>query len=350
MGQQSASIFVENVGVRYANGHTALYDVSFHLTGGMTCALVGVNGSGKSTLFKAIMGLVRPSSGEIKVAGLPIKQALKQNVVAYVPQSEEVDWQFPVSVYDVVMMGRYGHMGILRRPSAVDRQKVAVAMERVSISHLQDRQISELSGGQKKRVFLARALAQESKIILLDEPFTGVDVKTEKAIMELLVTLKDSGHLILVSTHNLGTIPEFCDQVVMINRTVLAVGATESTFTQANLQKVFGGVLRNIRLAGKDLHEDDDKRVVTILADDEIPAVFYGVQAGTPEHDTCPYDVAGADSRTSTHALSKQAQINLNQKIKAMPLTESQIAQADDSVQQFDPKAADKKTQRGDDD
>ena len=155
-----------------------------------------------------------------------------------------MDWQFPVSVYDVVMMGRYGYMNFLRVPSAKDKQKVQEAMERVSIAHLADRQIGELSGGQKKRVFLARSLAQESKIILLDEPFTGVDVKTENAIIELLKQLRDSGHLILVSTHNLSTVPSFCDQAVMINRTVLATGSIEQTFTPENLERVFGGVLR----------------------------------------------------------------------------------------------------------
>lgn len=298
----TASICVTDLNVRYANGHTALHDVNFSLSGGTTCALVGVNGSGKSTLFKSIMGLVKPQTGQILLCNLPINTALKQNLVAYVPQTEEVDWQFPVSVLDVVMMGRYGHMNFLRRPKAQDHQKVADAMTRVDISHLKDRQISELSGGQKKRVFLARALAQESKIILLDEPFTGVDVKTEKAIMTLLDDLRSEGHLILISTHNLGTIPEFCDQVVMINRTVLASGNTKDTFTQHNLEKVFGGVLRQIRLSGKDLHDDDDSRAVTILADDEVPAVFYGIHQGTPESTHCP----------ESSVASRIGQVNMN--------------------------------------
>ncbi|MPX21369.1 metal ABC transporter ATP-binding protein [Moraxella catarrhalis] len=270
------TISLDDISVRYNNGHTALYDVSLHLQGGTTCALVGINGSGKSTLFKVLMGLIKPQTGHVKLCDLTIAQALKKNLVAYVPQSEEVDWQFPVSVLDVVMMGRYGHMNFLRRPKPKDYQKIDEAMSRVQINHLANRQISELSGGQKKRVFLARALAQESKILLLDEPFTGVDVKTEKAIMNLLDELRQEGHLILISTHNLGTVPEFCDQVIMINRTILAMGSTKSTFTQANLEKVFGGVLRQLHLVGEDLHDDDDKRTLTILADDEIPAVFYG--------------------------------------------------------------------------
>lgn len=238
-----SSLSVQDVSVRYNNGHTALCDVSFRLEGGTICALLGINGSGKSTLFKSLMGLVHPK-GKIEICGLAVNQALKRNLVAYVPQSEEVDWQFPVSVYDVVMMGRYGYMPFLRIPRAIDKQKVMEAMARVNITHLAQRQIGELSGGQKKRVFLARALAQESQIILLDEPFTGVDINTENAIIDLLKQLRSSGHLILVSTHNLAAVPEFCDQVVMINRTVLAAGATDSTFTPENLAQVFGGALR----------------------------------------------------------------------------------------------------------
>ena len=276
MSSNIASICVEDVTVRYNNGHTAIHDVTFHLEGGTTCALVGVNGSGKSTLFKSLMGLINPQRGNIKLCHLPIKQALKQNLVSYVPQSEEVDWQFPVSVYDVVLMGRYGYMNLLRRPSEIDKQKVQEAMQRVNIEHLAHRQIGELSGGQKKRVFLARALAQQSQIILLDEPFTGVDVQTENAIVDLLGQLRSEGHLILVSTHNLGAVPDFCDQVVMINRTVIAAGSTDTTFNQHNLELAFGGVLRHIKLLGSDLHDDEDPRAVTVLTDDERAAVFYG--------------------------------------------------------------------------
>ena len=282
MSEQAASISVESVTVRYSNGHTAIRDVNFTLQGGTTCALVGVNGSGKSTLFKSLMGQIKPKSGSIRLCGLPVPQALKRNLVAYVPQSEEVDWQFPVSVYDVVMQGRYGYLNFLRLPKAEDKRKVQEAMERVDIAHLAQRQIGELSGGQKKRVFLARALAQQSKIILLDEPFTGVDVKTEDAIVDLLGQLRAQGHLILVSTHNLGMVPDFCDQVVMINRTVLAAGRTEHTFNQHNLELAFGGVLRHFRLSGSDLHDDEDRRVLTVLTDDERPAVFYGQAKNDP--------------------------------------------------------------------
>jgi len=269
------SIAVRDVSVVYANGNRALDRASFELGPGTICGLVGVNGSGKSTLFKAIMGFLKPQTGEVRIAGLPVREALKRGLVAYVPQSEDVDWNFPVLVEDVVMMGRYGHMGFFRIPSAVDRAKVDEALSRVNMGAFRKRQIGELSGGQKKRVFLARALAQEGRIILLDEPFTGVDVKTEQVIVDLMRQLKASGHLMLLSTHNLGSVPDFCDHVVLINRTVLAAGPTRTTFTQANLERTFGGVLRHFRLEGRDLHDDADARAVTVLTDDERPLVFY---------------------------------------------------------------------------
>jgi len=269
-------IFAEGVTVTYRNGLTALTDASFQIPTGTITALVGVNGAGKSTLFKAIMGFVPVARGTIRLLGLPVREALRQNLVAYVPQAEEVDWSFPVLVEDVVMMGRYGHMGFLRRPSAQDRAKVDQALARVGLTDLRHRQIGELSGGQKKRVFLARALAQEGRIILLDEPFTGVDVKTEEQIIALLRTLRDEGHVMLVSTHNLGSVPDFCDRTVLVKGTVLAYGPTETTFTRENLERAFGGVLRHFTLGGPDLHEDDDSREISILTDDERPFVHYG--------------------------------------------------------------------------
>jgi manganese/iron transport system ATP-binding protein len=278
-----ASIVVRDLTVTYNNGFTAVQNASFSLDPGTICALVGVNGSGKSTIFKSIMGFVRPSAGEVRLCGRPVAEALKRNIVAYVPQSEEVDWNFPVLVEDVVMMGRYGHMNFLRMPSRADRYKVDEALERVGMTDYRTRQIGELSGGQKKRVFLARSLAQEGRIILLDEPFTGVDVKTEGAIVGLLRELRASGHLMLVSTHNLGSVPDFCDQVVLINRTVLAAGPTKEVFTQKNLERAFGGVLRNFQLGGRELHDDDDARSVTVLTDDERPLVFYGGKAEAPK-------------------------------------------------------------------
>ncbi|NJK90648.1 MAG: ATP-binding cassette domain-containing protein [Blastochloris sp.] len=262
------SLRVEGVTVTYPNGHTALKDASFSLEAGSICAMVGVNGSGKSTLFKSIMGFVEPQKGSVRIAGLGVKEACRANGVAYVPQSEEVDWSFPVLVRDVVMMGRYGHMNALRISRRADREAVRQALKRVGLLELQERQIGELSGGQKKRVFLARALAQEAKLILLDEPFTGVDVTTEHTIIGLLRELREAGHIILVSTHNLGSVPEFCDQVVLINRRILAQGTTSEVFTAENLLQAFGGKLRHFRL------DDAPGSNPLVLTDDERPLVL----------------------------------------------------------------------------
>jgi ABC superfamily ATP binding cassette transporter, ABC protein len=239
------------------------------------CALVGVNGSGKSTLFNTIMGIIRPQSGSVRVNGLPVAQAMRQNGIAYVPQSENIDWHFPILVKDVVMLGRYGHMGMLRRPRAADREAVAAALERLGIADLAERQIGALSGGQKKRVFLARALAQQSRIILLDEPFTGVDAKTEFAVMELLKTLRDEGYLMLVSTHNLGAVPQYCNEVVLINRELIAHGDINDIYTVDNLERAFGSVLKNIGLG-------EVAPQVRIVSDDEHPAVFVDDRSSCP--------------------------------------------------------------------
>lgn len=271
-----AGLAAQDVTVTYRNGHTALWDASFDIPRGTVTALVGVNGAGKSTLFKAIMGFVPASKGRISILGLSVREALRRNLVAYVPQSEEVDWAFPVLVEDVVMMGRYGHMGFLRRPRQADHAAVDQALARVSMQDYRHRQIGELSGGQRKRVFLARALAQDGQVILLDEPFTGVDVKTEEQIVALLRDLRAEGRVMLVSTHNLGSVPEFCDRTILVKGTVLCHGLTETTFTRENLEKAFGGVLRHFTLGGTTLHDDEDAREVTIFTDDERPFVQYG--------------------------------------------------------------------------
>ncbi|MDO5368988.1 manganese/iron ABC transporter ATP-binding protein [Paracoccus sp. (in: a-proteobacteria)] len=278
---EDPGIVAQDLTVTYRNGHTALRHASFEIPQGTVTALVGVNGAGKSTLFKAIMGFVPVAAGEIRLLGMGVGQALRRNLVAYVPQAEEVDWTFPVLVEDVVMMGRYGHMGFLRRPSARDRAAVDAALARVGMADLRHRQIGELSGGQRKRVFLARAIAQDGRVILLDEPFTGVDVGTEDRIIQLLGELRDEGRVMLVSTHNLGSVPEFCDRVVLVKGTVLAHGPTETTFTRENLELAFGGVLRHFTLGGDVLHDDDDPRHVTILSDDERPLVRYGNRTRT---------------------------------------------------------------------
>lgn len=266
---------VKNITVVYNNGHVALRDTSFSLKSGTICGLVGINGSGKSTLFKSIMGFVTPSKGEVLISGRPVNEALKKCLVSYVPQTENVDWSFPVSVWDVVMMGRYGFMNTLRIPSSKDKEIALESLRRVKMDDYRDRQIGELSGGQKKRVFLARSLAQQGRIMLLDEPFTGIDVQTEDAIISLLDELRSEGHIILVSTHNLGSVPEFCDQVVIINRTVIAAGPTEKVFNEEYLTKAFGGVLRHVRLDHTDEPGSKSNELI-ILTDDEGALVLSG--------------------------------------------------------------------------
>lgn len=270
------SLLVEGLSVIYSNGHKALDNASFSIPRQSITALVGINGSGKSTLFKAIMGFVKSSGGRIELFGESVKDALKANLVAYVPQNEEIDWDFPVLVKDVVMMGRYGHMGFLKIPNDNDYEIVKDSLKKVGMLELENRQISELSGGQRKRVFLARALAQQSEIILMDEPFTGIDVNTEEEIMELLREMKAEGKVMLISTHNLGSVPEFCDRTILLNKTVLAEGETTKVFTQENLTNAFEGVLRRYVLSANELHNDDDQREVVVLSDDERPVVIYG--------------------------------------------------------------------------
>lgn len=271
-----SGIIAQDVTVTYRNGNTALLNANFKIPTGTISALVGINGAGKSTLFKAIMGFLPMTHGSIRILGNSVQTALKKNIVAYVPQSEEVDWTFPVLVKDVVMMGRYGHMNFFRHPKKNDQDAVNDALRRVNMLEFSSNQIGELSGGQRKRVFLARALAQNGKVILLDEPFTGVDVQTEDAIIKLLREMRNEGRVMLVSTHNLGSVPEFCDQTILVNKKIIAYGPTETTFTHKNLETTFGGVLRHFVLGGSDLHADDDTRQIRVISDDERPFVVYG--------------------------------------------------------------------------
>lgn len=224
------------------NATVALYDASLVLPAGCICGLVGMNGSGKSTLFKALTGFVRPSRGRIRINGLTVAEAQREQAVAYVPQSEGIDNNFPVSVWDVVMMGRYGAMNLLRIPARADRVAVREALSQVELLPLRDRPIGALSGGQRKRAFLARAIAQGASVLLLDEPFNGVDVRTEKLMADLFLQFRSEGRTILISTHDLSHVREFCDLVVLINKTVLAYGETSEVFTSENLSLTFGGV------------------------------------------------------------------------------------------------------------
>ncbi len=236
----------ERISVRHLcvdyHGVVAVHDASLHLDAGSICALVGMNGAGKSTLFKALMGFVRPSAGSIAINGLPLGQARRTRAVAYVPQTESVDWNFPVNVHEVVMMGRYGAMNFLRIPRPPDREAVKEALDRVDLWALRHRQIGALSGGQRKRAFLARALAQGASVLLLDEPFSGVDIRTEKLMIELFEQFRREGRTLMISTHDLSHVTGFCDQVVLINKTVLAYGETASVFTSENLALTFGGL------------------------------------------------------------------------------------------------------------
>lgn len=272
-------IRLENVSYTYPNGQTGIEEITLSLYSGHICALVGANGAGKSTLYKTVMGLLRPQRGNVSLLGMSVEKALKKNMVSYVPQSERVDWNFPVLVRDVVMMGRYGHMGLMRLSSKEDQEIVTEALARVDMDKCADRQIGELSGGQKKRVFVARALAQQSEIVLLDEPFAGVDVKTEAMIISLLRELRAAGKLIFVSTHNLGSVPDFCDEAVLLNRRLVAAGPITSCFTRENLTLAFGAMLRQVEMGASDIHDDEDERSMIVITDDERPLVYYGEEA-----------------------------------------------------------------------
>ncbi|OUM39794.1 metal ABC transporter ATP-binding protein [Arthrobacter sedimenti] len=230
---------VRNLSVSYNDVH-ALDDVTMSLGAGRICGLIGVNGSGKSTLFKALMGLVVPRDGSVELFGMSSASARKQGLVAYMPQAEEVDWTFPVSVSDVVAMGLYGRLGAARRLRAADRAAVDDALERVGLSELRKRQIGQLSGGQRKRVFIARSIAQDARLLLLDEPFAGVDRASERTMTALLKALRDEGRSVLVSTHDLAGVPELCDEAVLLHRRVLAQGDPFQVLTHGNLALAFG--------------------------------------------------------------------------------------------------------------
>ena len=235
--ENPARLELENVTVTY-NGMPAIEDLTFQVPHGAQVAVVGPNGAGKSTLFKALVGLMPVRSGQIRIHGLPLGDHL--DCVAYVPQREEVDWRFPVSVADVVMMGRYGRQGWLRRPSQKDRQVVGLCLQQMGIADLAERSIGELSGGQQQRVFLARALAQEPHILLMDEPFTGVDAPTQEATLSLLDHLHRQRVTTLVATHDLNLAAMRFDHVLLLNHRLVAYGSPEESLTPKAITAAFG--------------------------------------------------------------------------------------------------------------
>jgi ABC-type Mn2+/Zn2+ transport system ATPase subunit len=241
-----AYLQIEKVSLAY-NGQPVLREISFTIPHGARVAVVGPNGAGKSTLFKALVGLLPVRAGQIFLHGQPLGR--HKQCVAYIPQREQVDWNFPVTVYDVVMMGRYGHLGWLRRPRPIDRAMVARCLGQMQIADLARAPIGELSGGQQQRVFLARALAQEPHILLMDEPFTGVDVATQQTALELLTHLQSQEVTVLVSTHDLNLAATRFERVLLLNRRVIAFGDAAHVFTPEHITQAFG--TRTLMLDGK---------------------------------------------------------------------------------------------------
>lgn len=247
MSHSKSDIPIEFHDVTMAYGKKpVLWNVELDIPKGQLVGIIGPNGAGKSTLIKGVMGLMPLSSGWIRIYGKPLKK--QRGLVGYVPQRGSVDWDFPVTVREVVMMGRYGKIGLLKRPQEIDRRKTAEALEKVGMAPFADRQISQLSGGQQQRVFLARALAQESEIYLMDEPFVGVDAATEKAIVTLLKELREEGKTVLVVNHDLQTAQSYFDQILMLNMRVVAFGLTNTVMTPELLQKTYGGRLNILTL------------------------------------------------------------------------------------------------------
>jgi manganese/zinc/iron transport system ATP- binding protein len=218
-----------------------LWNIDVSFPEGQIIGIIGPNGAGKSTLIKAVMGLIPAESGWVRIFGEPLRR--QRAAVGYVPQRESVDWNFPVTVRDVVLMGTYGRIGLFRRPGRKDREFCDRCLEQLGMAAYGDRQIANLSGGQRQRVFLARALAQDSRIYLMDEPFVGVDAATEAAIIDLLRDMKRQGRTLLVVHHDLQTVPDYFDSVLMLNMRLVAFGPTNEVFTNDLLQKTYGGRL-----------------------------------------------------------------------------------------------------------
>ena len=240
MRTEIPSVEVHDLTVAYRT-QPVLWDVDLRLPEGQLIAIVGPNGAGKSTLLKTILGLVSPVTGWVQIFGEPY--ARRRSWVGYVPQRESVDWDFPTSALDVVTMGLYGQIGWLRRPGKAHRETALACLEKVGMRELAKRQISQLSGGQQQRVFLARALAQDARLYLMDEPFAGVDATTERAILTLLKELRSTGRTVVAVHHDLQTVAEYFDHVVLLNLRLVAAGPVDTTFTAENLQRTYGGRL-----------------------------------------------------------------------------------------------------------
>lgn len=240
--RQEPALDVEALSAGYP-GVLALEDVGFTLDAGRICALVGANGSGKSTLFATLLGLRSPVSGQVRIFGGSPRAARRQNLVSYVPQHDQIDPTFPITVDQTVMMGRYAHMGICRRARPADHEAVAAALEQVGLTDLRSRTIGELSGGQRRRTLLARSIAQRAPLMLLDEPFAGVDRASERLIIDVLHHLRDSGTTMLVSTHHVEGVPDLAEEVILLHRRLLAAGPPSEVLTEETLARGFGTVL-----------------------------------------------------------------------------------------------------------
>ncbi|MEW6534201.1 MAG: metal ABC transporter ATP-binding protein [Candidatus Auribacterota bacterium] len=236
--EQEYAVEVEDLTVIY-HEKPVLWDVDLRVPTGVVMAIVGPNGSGKTTLIKTILGLIKPAAGHVSILGRSYNQ--RRQVVGYVPQRNSVDWDFPTTVLDVVMMGRYGALGWIRRPGKAEKQQAHEALEKVGMSKFAHRQISQLSGGQQQRVFLARALVQDALIYFMDEPFQGVDAVTERAIITILKELKALGKTLIVVHHDLQTVTEYFDWVMMLNVRAIAYGPVKDVFNEQKLQMTYGG-------------------------------------------------------------------------------------------------------------
>jgi len=250
----SRPIEVHDLTVAYHH-RPVLWDIDLEFPEGKLIAVVGPNGAGKSTLIKAIMGLVPLASGHVKIYGKPAEEGRAS--VAYVPQRGSVDWDFPTNALDVVLMGRYGHLPLFARPRRRDKEIARQSLEKVGMLDFAQRQISQLSGGQQQRVFLARALAQQARVYLMDEPFAGVDASTERAIVALLQDLREHGSTLVVVHHDLQTVPHYFDHVLLLNLRTVAFGPVSEVFTQENLQKTYGGQLGVLTEVGERLRSTD---------------------------------------------------------------------------------------------